>query len=216
MELDRSPNVERARVYRALAKLFQFPSEGLVVDLREREVPELRNALDRLQADEKLLEPVAKLANRIGDVERRELERSYERTFEASGDLRCLPHETAHAAEKPVESMLSTFQLADIAGFYRAFGVEVAPGTEHVDHIVAELEFMHLLAVKEAAAETDGSPERVDICRDAARAFLADHLTRWVGRFAERLEGSDTDCLYATAGCILDRFVALDAAQLSD
>lgn len=215
MELERSRNVERARVYRALAKLFQFPSEGLVVDLREREVPELREALDRLEADEKLLGPVARLAKRIGDVEPRELEQSYEWTFEAPGGLSCLPHETAHSAEKPVESMLSTFQLADIAGFYRAFGVEVAPGTEHVDHIVAELEFMHLLAVKEAVAETDGSPERAEICRDAARAFLADHLTRWTGRFASRLGDSDTDCLYATAGCILDRFVALDAAQLS-
>jgi DMSO reductase family type II enzyme chaperone len=215
MELGPSRNVERARVYRALASLFHFPSEGLVVDLREHQVPELRNALGRLQADENLLEPVAQLAKRVVDVDPRELERSYERTFEAPGGLRCLPHETAHAAEKPVEAMLSTFQLADIAGFYRAFGVEVAPGTEHVDHIVAELEFMHLLAVKEAVAETDGSPERAEVCRDAARAFLRDHLSRWTGRFAARLEDSDTDCLYATAGCLLDRFVALDAAQLS-
>lgn len=214
MELDRSPNVERARVYGALAALFRFPSEGLVDDLQERKLPELRDALGGVKADGSLLDAATQLGKRIAEVDVRELERSYERTFEASGGLRCSPHETVHAVEKPVESMLRTFQLADIAGFYRAFGVEVSPGTERVDHIVAELEFMHLLAVKEAVAETDGSTEQVEICRDAARAFLNDHLTRWVGRFAVRLEESGVDPLYATAACLLDRFVALDAAQL--
>jgi DMSO reductase family type II enzyme chaperone len=213
-ELDRGPNVERARVYRALATLFRFPSEELRADLRERQLPELRSALGRLEADESLLETVAQLASRIAEVDARELEQSYERTFEASGGLRCSPHETVHAVEKPVESMLRTFELADIAGFYRAFGVEVSPGTERVDHIVAELEFMHLLAVKESIAEREGTAEQVEICRDAARAFLADHLSRWAGRFAERLEESGTDRFYAGAGCLFDRFVALDTARL--
>ena len=213
MELNRSPNVERARVYRALARLFHFPSEGLVVDLRERQVPELRNALDRLQADEKLLEPVARLAKRIVDVDPRELERSYERTFEAPGDLRCFPHETAHAPEKPVEAMLSTFQLADIAGFYRAFGVEIAPETERVDHISAELEFMHLLAVKEALAEAQENPEGVEICRDAARSFLRDHLGRWYPKFCSRLREAAAGPVYAAAGQLLERFLDLEASR---
>jgi TorA maturation chaperone TorD len=78
--------------------------------------------------------------------------------------------------------MVKSFELADIAGFYRAFGVEITPGTERPDHIAVELEFMHLLAVKEvvAAGREDGG-EHARICRDARATFFRDHLGRWFG-----------------------------------
>jgi DMSO reductase family type II enzyme chaperone len=214
MELRQTLNAERARVYRALALLFRFPSEQIVADLRERQLPELRSALVRLGEAAPLLDAVDRLATRIAEVDSRNLEESYERTFEPSGGLRCPPHETAHASNAGQEGMLRNFELADIAGFYRAFGVEVSPGTERVDHIAAELEFMHLLAVKEAVAATEGSLEQAEICREASRAFLSDHLTRWASRFAVRLEESAADPLWAAAGCLLDRFVAADAARV--
>jgi DMSO reductase family type II enzyme chaperone len=214
MELRHTHNVERARVYRALALLFRFPSAQTVADLRERDLPELRDALVRLGEAESLLDAVDRLVTRIAEADPRDLECRYEQTFEASGGLRCPPHETAHAPNAGQEGMLRNFELADIAGFYRAFGVEVSPETERVDHIVAELEFMNLLAVKEAVAETEGNVEQAEICRGASRAFLGDHLMRWVGRFAARLEESAADRLYAAAGCILDHFVAADAARV--
>jgi DMSO reductase family type II enzyme chaperone len=214
VELAESLNFERARVYRTLAKLFQPPSPSAVAELRARELPELRSALIHLGCEENLLEVQELLSKRMGETEARELERSYEQTFEPSGGLQCPPHETAHTVEKAQEAMLRTFQLADIAGFYRAFAVEIVPGTERVDHIAAELEFMHLLAVKEAVAEADGRPEQAGICRDAARAFLSEHLARWTSCFAARLEAVDTDPAYAAAGCLLDRFVERDVAQM--
>lgn len=74
-------------------------------------------------------------------------------------------------------------QLADIGGFYHAFGVEPRQG-ERSDHLAVELEFLSYLAVKESL----GTPEQAEICRAATRSFLRDHVGRWVRAFAVRVE----------------------------
>lgn len=104
-------------------------------------------------------------------------------------------------------------QMADIAGFYRAFGLEASGEGERVDHIAAELEFMHFLTWKEAyAAEHD--PSQVEVCRDAERKFLADHLGRWTGIFAQIVAQTTRDEFYIELTRLLDEFVAADAAAL--
>lgn len=78
-----------------------------------------------------------------------------------------------------------TPRLADIAGFYSAFGVVVRH--ERPDHLVAELEFMALLLLAEADARTDGLTDQAEIAADAARVFLRDHLGTWVTAWASRV-----------------------------
>jgi TorA maturation chaperone TorD len=183
--------------------------------LRAREIPELRDALNRLDAGTELLAAAEQTAEHIHDCEVSELGRRYDLVFDASAGLRCPSNETSVISDTPSEQMTRTYALADIAGFYRAFGVEIAPGSGQPDHIAAELEFMHLLAVKEllARAEADGA-ENPQICHEAACSFLRDHLGRWSGRFAEQLEEAEADPLYTAAGRLLDGFVALDAEAL--
>jgi DMSO reductase family type II enzyme chaperone len=213
--------LDRARVYRVLAALFRAPEAGLLEPGTLLELHELEPALARL-ADEKakqgsgrdLPQEASELARRLESADPARLAAAYQETFEPSGGLRCPPNETAHTAQTPQHALVRTFELADVAGFYRAFGVEVAPGTERPDHVGAELEFMHLLAVKEAVARQDEEAEHAQICRDAARAFLRDHLARWASRFAERLEEDATDPVYAQAGRLLGRFVEHDAQRL--
>lgn len=68
--------------------------------------------------------------------------------------------------------------LADIMGFYRAFGLE--PDADRPDSLSCELEFMHYLILKEShAAEAGDSAdarEKVSICLDAERKFFTEHL----------------------------------------
>ncbi len=78
--------------------------------------------------------------------------------------------------------------LADIAGFYVAFGA--SPGgalSERPDHVIAEWEFLCWLAAKERHACDQGMTDAAQHCREAQRKFLADHAAAWMPAFHTRL-----------------------------
>lgn len=99
-----------------------------------------------------------------------------------------------------------TQTLADIAGFYRAFGLELAADVhERVDHISVELEFMHFLCRKEAHGLQKGhAPEGIAQGRAAQARFLSEHLGAWAPQFARRLCALDERGLYGRLGELLD------------
>ncbi len=80
-------------------------------------------------------------------------------------------------------------RLADLAAFYRAFGLEMAEDAgERHDHLCLELEFMCVLAAKEAyALDRQLALDSLTQCLDAQRKFLREHLGRWAPAFARRL-----------------------------
>jgi TorA maturation chaperone TorD len=82
-----------------------------------------------------------------------------------------------------------TPRLADIAGFYRAFGMAVTG--DRPDHVVAELEFLAVTLLAEAEATEHGDPERADIAARATRSFLRDHIGGWIDAWAARVEAID-------------------------
>lgn len=207
--------VDRALAYRALALVFRPPDAERLHALCTRELPELEGSLARLGAAEATRMAAARLRARLEAAEADGLRVAYERSFEPSGGLRCPPWETSHTVETPQHAMRSTFELADVAGFYRAFGVELEPGGERPDHVAVELEFMHLLSVKEAVAHAEQGPEEhAQTCHEAQRSFVRDHLGRFVGVLAGCLEAAAADPTYAEAGAVLEAFVAEDAARL--
>ncbi len=70
-------------------------------------------------------------------------------------------------------------ELADLNGFYRAFGLggcDDAP--ELGDHVAVELEFYAVLLARQAALTETGDRGGVEIVEDARRKFLTDHLGR--------------------------------------
>jgi TorA maturation chaperone TorD len=106
--------------------------------------------------------------------------------------------------------------LADVAGFYRAFGLETAEGQPEVeDHVCAELEFMSALSLKEAWALAEQAAEGLEVTVTAQRAFLTDHLGRWTPAFAERLAAAAAGDFYAAAAAALRAWVAADCARLA-
>ncbi|MDR7480899.1 MAG: molecular chaperone TorD family protein [Armatimonadota bacterium] len=101
---------------------------------------------------------------------------------------------------------------SDIAGFYRAFGLEVADhAQERPDHISVELEFMHVLAYREAYARTHHGCAQVAQLVDAQRQFLQDHLGRWVPALA-RVTQTEAPGLYAQVLDALTAWITADAA----
>ncbi len=80
-------------------------------------------------------------------------------------------------------------ELADIAGFYRAFGLELGAGgtdPEMPDHAAVELEFYAVLLMKSAklASLADGAGQEIVLA--ARKKFLAHHLGRFLPALAAR------------------------------
>jgi TorA maturation chaperone TorD len=116
-------------------------------------------------------------------VSRDQLIQEYDRIFGLLISRECPPHETEYCPQ--TFSVYRSHQLADIAGYYRAFGLE--PSGEHPerqDHIVLELEFMAWLIGKTLYASQHGDADQVRVCRDAQVSFFRDHFAWWTPAFA--------------------------------
>jgi DMSO reductase family type II enzyme chaperone len=87
------------------------------------------------------------------------------------------------------DPLFQPHRLADITAFYRAFGLELSEAAdERPDHICLEMEFMCVLAAKEAyALEHQLDAEAMSVCRAAQKGFLREHLGRWTPAFTRRL-----------------------------
>jgi TorA maturation chaperone TorD len=132
------------------------------------------------------------------------LRAEYARLF--LGRTPCPLHSTAYGSAGVLSGPAA--ELADISGFYQAFGIDVREDApERPDHLSVELEFYATLLAKEAYACFNGWSEREAVTRDAARDFLNDHLGRWRGVLTERLERHDAATPFPEAARWLDRFL---------
>ena len=142
---------------------------------------------------------------------------------------RCGPSEQEHTrlfgvglAATPYESEYDPLTLvrkghclADLLGFYEAFGFKLANRQkEFPDHIAIELEFLSLLLLKECYASAEGQEEARAICEEAAVKFLADHLGAWGGAFADRVEATTGDDFYRFSARLLRGFILAECHTL--
>ncbi len=145
-----------------------------------------------------------------------ELNTQYERIFGLVISGNCPPYETEYINSK--YTYQRSHALADISGFYRAFGLAPSRGNpERPDHIVLELEFMaSLLRLERLAAEGDAKlrGDRQQVCRDAQARFLHEHLVWWVPSFVRLLVNADRQSFYAAAGAFLVALIPAERALL--
>jgi TorA maturation chaperone TorD len=106
--------------------------------------------------------------------------------------------------------------MADVAGFYRAHGLQVG-GTERErpDHVVTELEFVSFLARKEAYALLHLGDDEVLECRRTSARFLREHLGRWGPDFGRRVALVAEHEALRTAGGLLAAWLDQDMAALA-
>jgi TorA maturation chaperone TorD len=186
--LDRA--LARADVYRVLAAVFRDPDDPAGDPASD--LATLRAAARALRV---AVEPRA--ARAIGRMAGRDARTAEHRAIfghvVAHG---CPPYETEYG-----QSHLfgQSQELGDIRGFYEAFGVRPRRGGERPDHLACELEFLSLLAIKEATALAVGDAERVAICVAATARFVEDHPGRWVGALATQIASRAPGSGYAAA-----------------
>jgi putative dimethyl sulfoxide reductase chaperone len=202
MTLDNA--IKYAQVYCFLADAFLYPHSNWLVEL-----PYINDILENLG------QPAPEYKQLDWNVTL--LQAQHRQVFGLTGSM-CyeseygLPHEFRQSQE-----------LADISGFYLAFGFNSGGRSrERPDHLAVELEFMYALCLKEAYALSMGRPADAQICRDAQRSFLNDHLASWIGLFAQALDKSASASLdqavldgpYPVLGQLTLRFVMAHAGSL--
>lgn len=187
--------VRRAQVYAFLASVVVYPRENWSEDAQL--LPAIVQELDFAPAF-----PATPC------VALEQLQAEFRHGFGAAGSL-CyeteygLPHEFRQSQE-----------LADISGFYRAFGFAVGNTIrERPDHLAVELEFMHLLAMKEAHALLNALPEHAEMCVEAQTKFLGAHLGTWIDLFAQSLALNTTTGAYPPLAEFTSAFVRADATR---
>jgi len=197
--------LQRAARYRFLAAAFAYPEPSVLAELSEE------GWRDPEQDPERLRRALASFRSVCAQADLAFLQEEYSVLFDRQ--VRCSPYESSYGdgrrlAGKPAE-------LADIAGFYTAFGLELSRShPEMPDHIAVELTFMSALCLKEAYALFHRLVEGQEVTREARRGFLSAHLGRWVGAFAESVEAAAEGVFFKAAAALLREFVAEECRTL--
>jgi DMSO reductase family type II enzyme chaperone len=142
------------------------------------------------------------------DVRLATLVRAHQRLFGHTVRGEVPLYETEYGAGEP---LLQPHELADVGGFYAAFGL-VMPSDAHerADHVSCECEFLMFLARKEAVARERGDAVMEAETRRATRLFLRDHLARFLPALAARLERADPGGFYGALAAVAQAFVACE------
>lgn len=115
------------------------------------------------------------------------------------------------------DPLFQPHRLSDLGAFFAAFGLELTPdAAERIDHISIELEFMSVLAAKDAhALEHQCDDDALATLRDAQRKFLREHLGRWSPAFARRLARMAEGTALGALARLLGEFIKLECARFS-
>jgi TorA maturation chaperone TorD len=108
-------------------------------------------------------------------------------------------------------------QLADISGYYLAFGLRAATASDvRADHVACECEFMDVMNRKEAfLLATRMDDETLDVTRQASRAFMRDHLGQFGRAFATRVMVEDSGGFFGVLGATLAELLEAECQRLA-
>lgn len=197
----------RAAVYRLLALGFSYPEPSVLAKVRSL-AAELADS--RRDSDSELREPLREVLQAVDGSEAAELGAGYNDLF--ARNVAIAPYETAYLKQgfaKPRE-------MADIAGFYRAFGLESAgEHRELPDFVGSELEFMAIVLTRWANVAGQGFEEKARVCFEAQEQFLTDHLGRWFPTFCRDIIRQSGEGLYGALARLGQAFIRGEICRLA-
>lgn len=122
---------------------------------------------------------------------------------------------TEHIAENEFQRVQL---LADIMGFYHAFGV--TPGHDRPDALACEFEFMHYLVYKQLYALQSNTlldaADKAAICFDAQQKFFAEHLYPAAKKVANALAAQSESAFYQHIARELLAFLEAESSRLAE
>jgi TorA maturation chaperone TorD len=200
----------RAGIYRTLAQAFSYPDEDMVSVLKESWSSQLLFWKNGWPDGVREL-----LVTTLEDLQSSDvpgLAEAHVRLFGPAA--RCSLTETAWG--DAARLLGKPAQIADISGFYAAFGLQPVSGPDATpeDHLVTELEFMSILYLKEAYAHSAGMDEQLAITRDARNKFLEEHVATWIDYWAEQVQGENPPAFYRTLATLLQDILRSECMRL--
>ncbi|MEY7849577.1 molecular chaperone [Natrarchaeobius sp. A-rgal3] len=223
----KTEHVHRARLYKLASLGFDRPDEQLIEAFEcgefERQLLESARALETEAADgtagtepsdrSRLVERAEAVADRCPsdseEIDSLTDEYAARFGFENGGEISLYEIEYS-----PGTVLTSTDTLADLSGFYGAFGLEKRDGyRDRSDHLCLELEFCSHLALQTAYLYETEDETGIDVLESAQASFLEDHLGRWVPRFRETVDDGVAGGFYRELAATVDELVAADAKR---
>jgi len=199
----------RSTLYRFLSLGFLYPEAENLARLRSG-IEEAAVCLKFLGYSHVL--PTLHSAREALPLTCKALEKHYLKTWGHTISPTCSPYEMEYG---PAHIYQKTQGLADVSGFYHAFGLKLSSQTrERPDHLSMELEFMHFLTWKEVYGLKQGhDSEKVTLCRQAQAKFLEEHLN-WLHLFAQGLSQKAEGSFLAIWGQLVEDFLSLEAQSM--
>lgn len=198
----------RATLARLLAECFAEPDSQRLARLAEDDVRSEATAAGAIIGLDR--GPVAALLEKLPSLD--ELMAARNRLFGHSVRSNCPPYELEYGRSEVFQQSQS---LADIAGFYAAFGLAPnGPLAERPDHVVGQLEYLCMAALRESSAIEVGRADAAEVCRNAQRAFLRDHAAKWMPAFFARVLRESTGAFFDAAATLGRALIAEWCAAL--
>jgi TorA maturation chaperone TorD len=203
-----SPAVERAlnrsKMYLLFSWSLLYPEDEEFLDYLQcgEFVEDGRAALEGMRVSldglggERAKQKIAALQKQFDQIEKlvsaecvnwqlTDLQSEHRRVFTNVITLDCPPYETLFGND---HVFAQSHVMGDIAGFYKAFGVELSKDIhERLDHLSVEFEFMHFLTYKESYSRCHDGIEKTEIVVEAQKKFVKNHIGRWVPLFCRML-----------------------------
>lgn len=208
---DDIPAETRAGCYALLANAWRYPDEAFAECFsRHAGVDALLDGLDALPPCltakvNDLRQVISRLLQTPYSDRLESLRTEFVRLFGHSVRGSCPPYELEYGRGEIIQQ---TAELADLAGFYSAFGLNLTEAAyERADHVAVECEFLSVLCAKEAWGQQNDNRDLSETCADAQRLFLRDHLAKWLPAFAHRVEAADSEGFYGRAASLASAFI---------
>src|SRR4026207_1585485 len=230
-----SPAVERAlnrsKLYLLVSWSQLYPEDDEFLDYMQcgefvedgcAAIDALEAALDGIGGERAKLK-LALLRKQFGQIEKvvasecvnwqlSDLQAEHRRVFSNVITLDCPPYETLFGND---HVFAQSQVMGDIAGFYRAFGVELSKDIhERLDHLSVEFEFMHFLAYKESYSRCHDGADKAQIVLDAQKNFVKNHVGRWVPLFCRMLVKKADSGLYKHVADLMAEWMDFEVAFL--
>ncbi len=152
------------------------------------------------------------LMSKLDVLKKEKIRNEFVNVFGHTLSKQIAPYALEHLKNSDV--FFRTQKLADLNGFYHAFGMEVE-SIERADHISTQTEFLSFLLLKELLALTNELDEEKEICEKAFADFTQNHFSDWAEMFAGNLADKVDGVFYSLAGKFLLTFIENEKKSLA-